>query len=60
MNEVFAAIPSVLPDIVAAVLLILLGIAFIRGRIRYREEERRLQDTIASLQEAEEKEKDCV
>ena len=53
MNDLYTAIPSVLPDVLAAAGLILLGILFIRSRIRYKNEERRLREAIYSLREAE-------
>ena len=53
MNDLSASVPSMLPDILAAACLVLLGISFIRRRIRYRNEERRLRDAIRSLSGAE-------
>ena len=52
MNDIMTAAPSVLPDIAAAAGLILLGAAFIRGRMQCRTEEQKFQDAIRSLQEA--------
>ena len=50
MSNWIGTISPVLPDILAAAGLILLGIAFCRNRVRYREEEHRLQEAIRSLQ----------
>lgn len=52
MNDIMTAVPSVLPDIAAAAALILLGVAFIRGRMQCRTDEQKLQEAIRSLQEA--------
>lgn len=52
MNDIMTAAPSVLPDIAAAAALILLGAAFIRGRMQCRADEQKLQEAIRSLQEA--------
>lgn len=60
MNGLFAAVPDTLPDFLAAAGLVLLGITFFREQIRYRSEERRLQNTIHELSSMEERKKDTV
>ena len=51
MSEMIGIMPSVLPDVLAAAGLILLGIVFCGKRARYRAEEERLREAIRSLRE---------
>ena len=47
---------SVILDIVPVAALVFLGISFLRGRHRYREEERSLRDAIDQFRETEQAE----
>ena len=53
MSDLTASVSSVLPNILAAAGLILLGVSFIHEKTRCRNEERRLREAIRSLREAE-------
>ena len=58
MSDMIGIMPSVLPDILAAAGLILLGIVFCGKRARYRAEEERLWEAIRSLREETEQKRD--